>query len=243
MTINRFSSLLLLIGIFSCHPQATQQADVPPRQSEASCGCPFMSDQPAYTINQTPDSLTQYYLDVWKRAFIRRNNIDEVRFEALIKFVSGQLVTWREGVSFRVDYTYQLDWLRVRNYEQIRVKYDPVTTKDYVITVPRGVYLAESQIPFRDPWDENVQPIQLGAKLAFASCEDACQALKTKTGFSVLKPDRVSFYVPGNLPRIPGDPYLFSTGTIDSTANRCVGGQINLVTGEAKATENRCWIN
>lgn len=239
MPINRFIALLLLIGACGCQHQSAQPASVVLK--DAPCACPFISNKPDYTVNESPDSLTQYYLAVWKREFFRHNSIDEAQFTARIKYVSGTLVDWQQGVSLRVDYMYQLDWLSVRNVEQFRVKYDPETTKSYVITVPRGVYLTEDQIPFSQPWDD-VAPIRIGAKLAFVSCEDACQALKSKTGFSVLQPGRVSFNAPGNLPRTPGDPYLFSAGTIDSTANRCVFGQINLVTGEAKAQENACWV-
>ena len=238
MPLNRYAAFLCLIGISSCQHQSTQPATI---AKDAPCACPFISDKPTYTINQTPDSLTQYYLAIWKREFIRHNGIDEARFDATIHYVSGALLSNQEGVSLRVDYTYQLNWLSVPANEQFRVKYDPETTQSYAITVPRGVYLTESQILFRQPWDD-VQPIYVGTKLAFASCEDACQTLKRKTGFSVLQPNSVSFYVPGNIPRIPGDPYLFSAGTVDSTANRCVSGQINLVTGETQATQGPCWI-
>ncbi|GAB4038789.1 hypothetical protein [Spirosoma jeollabukense] len=242
MTINRFIVLFLIIGICSCHQQATQQVVIAPQQVDAPCACPFIADKPAYKINEAPDSLTQYYLAIWKRAFIRRNDINEARFATMIKYVSGSLNSWREGVSLRVDFTYQLDWLSIHHNEQIRVLYDSVTTKSYAVNVPRGVYLTEAQLLLREPWDD-VQPIQLGAKLAFSSCADACHALKTKTGFIALKPNRVSFYPQASLPDLlPGQPYLFSNGTLDSTANQCVFGQINLVTGEAKASQGPCWI-
>ncbi|MVM30549.1 hypothetical protein GO755_10940 [Spirosoma sp. HMF4905] len=241
MSINRFIAFVFLIGVCGCQRQATQPAPIVLK--DAPCDCPFITGQPTYTINQTPDSLTQYYLAIWKRKFMQRNGIDDARFEATIKYVSGSLQTWLQGVSFRVDFMYQLDWLSIRHSEQFQVYYDPEATKAYAIDVPRGIYLAEAQIPSRGLWD-NYQPLQIGAKLAFASCADACQALKIKTKFPVLKPGEVLFYPSLQLPALPaGEPYLFSGGTIDSTANRCVFGRINLVTGEAQATEEPCWIN
>lgn len=240
MFINRFVVILFLIGVCSCQHQSTQPAPVVLK--DAPCDCPFISDQPSYTVNQTPDSLTQYYLAIWKRKFIQRNGLDDARFNAAIKYVSGTLVNWQLGVSFRVDFMYQLDWLSIRHHEQFMVYYDPGTTKDFAISLPRGVYLTETQIPSRGLWDD-YQPIQIGAKLAFTSCAAACQALKTKTGFQVLKPNGVSFYPSIQLPALPtGEPYLFSAGTIDSTMNRCVFGRINLVTGSAQAEEGPCWI-
>ncbi|MVM41831.1 hypothetical protein GO730_36065 [Spirosoma sp. HMF3257] len=241
MPINRLIALFFLIGICSCQHQSTDPA--PLVLKDAPCDCPFLSDQPTYTVNQSPDSLTRYYLAIWKRKFIQRNGLDDTRFDAMIKYVSPTLFNWQSGVSFRVDFIYQLDWLRIRHHEQFMVYYDPATTKAFYTDVPRGVYLTEAQIPARGLFDD-YQPIQIGAKLAFASCEAACQALKTKTGFPVLKPNQVSFYPSMQLPALPtGEPYLFSAGTLDSTTNRCVEGRINLVTGEAKAIEGVCWVN
>lgn len=240
MSLPRLIALFFLIGICSCQRQSSQPTPIVLK--DAPCDCPFISGQPTYTVNETPDSLTTYYLAVWKHKFMERNGLNESRFNTLIKYVSGALQPWREGVSFRVDFVYEQDWLRIRYSEQLRVNYDPETTKAYAVDVPRGVYLTESQILFRQPWD-NVQPIQVGAKLAFSSCADACQALKTKTKYPVLKPGEVRFYTPTPLQTIPSnEPYLFSAGTIDSTANRCVFGRINLVTGEAQASEGPCWM-
>ncbi len=242
MLYTRLFLLICLTALTGCRHEAVDLSD-PGEKADAPCACPFLNAQPTYKINQTPDSLTQYYLGVWQREFIRRNHIDDATFQTKIRFVSGNLISWREGVSFRIDYTYQQDWLTVYHYEQLRVNYDPATTASYAITVPRGVYLKEGQLLFREPWDENTEPINLNSKLAFSSCEAACSALRTKTKASVLNPDRISFFVPGTIPRIPGDPYLFSYGTIDSAGNRCIQGQINLVTGNAQATETPCYIN
>lgn len=242
MTTFRFISSCLLISLLGCHNQAKQDIPIVPKQPEPSCACEFLTDKPGYDINQNPDSLTRYYLDIWKRNFMQRNEIDETQFAARINYVTGTLFNWQQGVSLRVEYIYHIDWVNIRNSESIQVNYDPVTTKDYAITVPRGVYLTESQLILRLPWAD-FQPLQFKGKLAFSSCENACQALKTKTGFPMLKPNGLSLYPPPKLPVTEtGEPYLFGGGTVDSTANECVFGRINLLTGEAKADKGPCWI-
>lgn len=238
----RLLSFFLLISLLGCHNEVKQDTAVVPKQSEASCTCEFLTDKPNYKVNQNPDSLTRYYLDIWKRNFLERNEIDESQFSARIKYVSGELISWNDGVSLRVDYLYQWDWVSIRNSESFRVKYDPITTKNYAVYVPRGVYLLESELILKLPWAD-FQPLQFKGKLAFASCETACQALKTKTGFPMLKPNRLSLYPPPKLPITEtGEPYLFSSGTIDSTANECIFGRVNLITGEAQADKGPCWV-
>ena len=238
-TMRSFLFISLIFVLSTCRNSPEQAAVIEP---DVSCGCESLTDTLNYVVDRNPDSLTRYYLAIWKRKFLERNGISETQFTDVIRNVNGTLFSWQDGVSLRVDYQYQLDWLTIRHVESFRVLYDPETTKSYAVTVPRGVYLTESQILFQLPWADN-QPIRFPSKLAFSSCESACQALRTKTGFAMLKTERVSLYPPPTLPVTrTAEPYLFANGNIDSTANRCVFGRINLLTGETQAEEGPCLV-
>ncbi|MEZ0542449.1 hypothetical protein [Fibrella arboris] len=229
-----------LIFLLGCrHTSPTPDA---PTVAIKPCGCPFLHEPLPYSANQTPDSLTTYYLAIWKKKFLQRNQLSDSLFQAHIKSVSGVLQTWVQGVTFRVNYVYEREWLRLPYYETFQVKFDPVATASFAIKVPRGVFLTESQLPFNTLFAENDIPLRLNQPLAFSSCEAACSTLRQKTGYDILNPARVAVYLPGAAVRTNGDPYLFSFGTIDFNANKCVEARINLITGEVTASPTYCWI-
>lgn len=84
-----------------------------------------------------------------------------------------------------------------------------------------------------------IKPIE---KLRFSSYQDAVAALNQAAHTDKINATRFAYYVPGNLPRINGDPYLLGDGVIDCSQNSCVSGNLNLSTGEVKVSRQPCVI-
>jgi hypothetical protein len=76
----------------------------------------------------------------------------------------------------------------------------------------------------------------------FATYSTALNAFKNATD-SQMEVARIDFYVAGKLPREDGNPYFIGYGTVNASANDCIGGYMNLVTGVIVSHRNPCAVN
>lgn len=190
--------------------------------------------------------LVERYLDYWKNYVMSRSGMDESTFDNRIRNIRPSANDWNSGVSFRVDYIYRQDWLRVHHSDEILVKvgYDASYFPQH--SVPRDRFLSEDWFQYlADSQVFNSHILRLNIprldSIAYQHCGSAIAAFQEKTGYPQMRTDELSFYVPGKFPRIDGDIYLLGRGTLSRQDNRCLKGWLNLVSGEAEAREDVCW--
>lgn len=207
------------------------------------CDCSFLNESltdPSFQGDS--DTLANYYKEQWKAYFLAKNQITESVFQEKIKEVKVQTLHYEGNSIFWVYYIYENGWVKTRKNDNFWVK---ISAKEGAIAIayrntPRERFLIGKEIPF-DYIGTHISSIDFKAKLAFASCEEACKALRRKTGYRMLNPREVTFNYPGSG---NGDtvPYMVAWGTISEKKNQCVMGKINLTTGQASAYENVCII-
>ncbi len=93
----------------------------------------------------------------------------------------------------------------------------------------------------RNASSENYNNIKCQYSLKYGIFSDAVNAFKTATN-SNMNVTEISFYVPGKVPRKDGNPYFIGRGTVNASANDCVVGYMNLVTGTTESHHDVCVI-
>src|SRR6187549_3139506 len=68
------------------------------------------------------DSQTAYYLDFWKKEFVKRNAMSQEWFDQHISDVKTSANCWNSGITFRVEYKVKIDWAVMDDYSDFMVK-------------------------------------------------------------------------------------------------------------------------
>ena len=142
-------------------------------------------------------------------------------------------------------YILHKDWVRFVYSDQFIVKFNPNDTAYPQLSSLKGIFLDERMLDTTIPIiksNENTYRFNLKSTLRYKTCEDACLALRKKSNQKTLKFSRLSFYVPGKLPRTDGDIYLFAFGVIDEPNNKCTDGYINLFNEKFSSEQGACRI-
>ncbi|MCC6744105.1 MAG: hypothetical protein IT175_09615, partial [Acidobacteria bacterium] len=176
------------------------------------------------------------YLEIWKSQFMKRNRMDRASFDSLIRIRSHDVeCDWESGLSFRVEYTVTFDWASIEANDQLVILLYGSESAYRQLPLRRDTFFDEAEIALtidRQVFFSDISSVKPAAKLAFTSQTAALEALAAKAGTKDLENVSLAFYVPGNVPRIDGHPYLLARGTLDAAKNQCVEGHVNLVTGK-----------
>ena len=150
---------------------------------------------------------------------------------------------WDGGISFRVDYIMHIDWIDIKCHDDFLVKmnssYDPYES----LNIPRDIFFNQNQIESNISLKvDSISFYNLIENLKFKDCNELNKAIKKSSGYNEAEIDYATYYVPGNVPRKNGDPYVIIKGTINEKDNECITGNINLNTGECNARKGPCII-
>lgn len=187
------------------------------------------------------------YLEIWKSQFLKRNRMDRAYFDTHIQVRSYDVECgWVSGLSFRVEYTVKFDWAAIEAQDQIVVMLYESESAYRHLSIKRDHLFDESEVALaidKQVFFSGISTVKPAGKLAFPNHAAALEAFRKKAGTTDLDNVRLAFYVPGNVPRIDGHPYMLGRGTIDAAKNLCVEGHVNLVTGEIVTWTNACIVH
>jgi hypothetical protein len=191
------------------------------------------------------DARTAYYLDFWKTEFLKRNSMSPTYFDAHISQIEPSANCWNSGITFRVSYRVTIDWAEIDNYDEFIVKLYPSDAYKY-LNIPRDTFLDASQMQVildKEIWFSAIGPVNPITSLKYGSYNDAVKAFRDSVKSGVIFPDRISYFVPGHLPRKNGNPFFLGSGTIDRSLKRCIQGNFDLATGKSSADTTACVMN
>lgn len=206
-------------------------------------------EEKAGSLCQQAKDKRDMYLEIWKKQFLKRNSMEQAFFDKHVSVTKYDIeCQWKSGLSLRVAYNVTYDWAVVGHQDQIVVLlYDqekiyrhlPIK-RDHLFDEEEVSYAIDNAIFFT-----TVGRVKALDKLGFASYEDALKAFRKKIGSENLDNVRLAFFVPGRRPQPSedGHPYLLGRGIDSMDKNVCIGGYMDLVTGEVVAQENACVVN
>ncbi len=186
------------------------------------------------------------YLQIWKDQFQKRNRIDQTYFDKHVQVRNADVeCSWQSGLSFSVQYTVTFGWAAIEAQDQLVILLYESESAYRHLPLGRDRLFDESEIALtidKQVFFSGISAVKPAAKLAFANQAAALEAFAAKAGTKDLDNVRLAFYVPGNVPRIDGHPYLLARGTVNAKQNQCVEGHVNLVTGEVTTWANACIV-
>lgn len=206
-----------------------------------------LSDEKAAALCREAKEKRDVYFGIWKKQFLKRNNMAQAFFDKHVSVDKYDVeCQWVSGLSLRVEYKVTYDWAAINQHDQIVVLLYSQEEAYRHLPIKRDHLFSEEDVS--DAIDKNVffssiTPVKALDKMRFSSYEDAAKAFQKKIGVETLDNVRLSFYVPGKLPRQDGYPYLIGRGALGMKRNVCMDGYMNLVTGAVKARENACIVN
>lgn len=187
------------------------------------------------------------YFKIWKKQFLKRNNMAETYFDSHIAVTKYDIdCQWISGLAFRVQYNLTYDWAIINHQDQIVVLLYEREEAYRHLPIKRDHLFDEEEVSYaidKNVFFSSITPVQALDKMGFLNYEEARQAFQKEVGGEKLDGVRLSFYVPGKLPREDGYPYLIGRVVIDWTKNLCIEGYMNLVTGKTVSWKNACVIN
>lgn len=238
---NLFIPLALIILFISCSEEGN---NVKKDELTLDSSCEFLKDTVikdfGSVLSQSQDS---FYYGVWKSELLVRNGIESSYFDQHFQNIHLSSKEWKNGITFRVDYLFNFDWLKFKVTDQFLIKLNSSFTAYQYLNIPRDILLDAEWTTFNIRNDINYTgtcKINKIDRLLYKSCKEAYQSFKDSSGYDVIYPERISLYVPGKLPRIDGYPYFIGSGIIDSTTYDCVKGYFNLVNGTFEVWEDYC---
>ena len=144
-----------------------------------------------------------------------------------------------------MEYTVRIAWAMIPEFDDFIVRLSSSESAYQHLPIPRDVYLTEAEVETvldEGVFSSSVTRITPVETLAYCDQLEAVTALQEIANSDRIGFDRLSFYVPGRLPREDGHPYLFGRGQLDPFQNLCVEGRLNLVTRSGEAREGVCVI-
>lgn len=211
-------------------------------KSQSNSDCNFDSNITisgnVLTQNQQED-----YFKIWKSIVMKKSNMTEAYFANHIKKYVITSSEWDAGISFRVDYIMHIDWIDIKCHDDFIVKMNSNYDAYQNLNIPRDIFFNQNQI--ESNISSNVNSISfynLIENLKFKDCDELNKAIKKSSGYNEAKTDYATYYVPGNVPRENGDPYVIIKGTINDKDNECITGEINLNTGTCNVRKSACRV-
>lgn len=251
--MQRYAKSILLCAaaflFFASSPALAQQSEEVPsmrtedvRTSEAPTSPVAGTD--AEALCREARSRRDAYLEIWKSQFLKRNRMDRAYFDTHVQVRKYDVeCSWVSGLSFRVEYTVKFDWAAIEAQDQLVVMLYESESAYRHLPLKRDHFFDEAEIALtidKTVFFSEISSVKPSDKLAFPNHAAALEAFRAKAGTKDLDNVRLAFYVPGNVPRIDGHPYMLGRGVLNEAQNQCVEGHVNLVTGKITTWANAC---
>ena len=252
----KYGRALLLLLLFFVSINGCNSSDGDSDETVYDLGCIESVQIPEFPIKSfvpldveaicDGEELCSFYLNIWKSEFLNRNNMAEEYFNNHIDVDEAYFSTYNDGENFHVEYTVFIGWAAIEYSDNFIVFIASSADAHSDYAGPRDTYLPESEISIvlnTGIFNSSIASIISIEELAYTDANDALQDLRNKADTCSLEFDRLSYWIPGNIPREDGYPYLFGRGVIDQALNQCISGQINLYTMEADFGYRQCVID
>ena len=218
--------------------------------SDSQCSSdpsPAKPAQNAESFCQEANGKRETYFAIWKNQFLKRNAMAREYFDEHVSVTKYEMqCQWQDGIILRVEYDVTYDWAVVSYYDQVIVMlYDQGTAYRY-LPIKRNHFFTEEEVAFlldNNVYGKSITPVKSLTVLGFSNYETALAAFQEGIGGYTPINVKLSFYVPGKIPRMDGDPYLIGFAVVDEAKNDCRSGYLNLVTGQVVANPAACWVN
>lgn len=187
------------------------------------------------------------YLEIWRKQFLKRNKMDRTYFDSHVSVTKYDVgCQWNDGLAMEVNYRVTYGWAAIDHKDEfVLLLYDQDAAYRH-LPIKRNHLFNEEEVSYaidQRVYFSSISPVKALDKLKFSSYEDALKVFRKKAGSEKLDNVRLSFSVPGNVPRENGYPFLLGRGLKDVKRNECVVGHMNLVTGETVMDEYPCRVN
>lgn len=186
------------------------------------------------------------YFKIWKNHLIERSQISEQQFEDHFSNFKLFSDSFNDGTYMVIQYKFKLDWIEFKTFDKFYVEYNRSDIYPQH-SFPRNELLDESWTKYildnNIGFGVNFTIVDLSQDTPYRSCTQALKKAREKSGYQELKIESIEFYVPGNFPRENGQPYALLKGEVNDQENKCLSGELNLITGELEVSESVCFIN
>lgn len=188
---------------------------------------------------------TDFYFQIWKDFLLQKNNMSQSYFNEHITDITLASHEWDGGITFRVYYIFNIDWINIKGSDKFMVKMNSSYDIYRHLNIERDVFFNSAQIDFniQQKIKSEISFYNIEKSMEFDNCNEVYIAIKNninRTDFSMLS---TGFYDGPNYPNEGGDPYIHFTDIINSEENRCLEGTINLYSGKVIFNETPCIIN
>jgi len=202
--------------------------------------------EPVVEIDLCESPICLEYYEIWENLFKARNDMSDDYFDRHILITETAIDHWNSGESFRIYYNVNIDWATATAGDKFIVNISSEAWLPPTLDVPKEEYLTEediSSILDASGFFSRISEIASVTQLRFPSKKAAVKALRDIAGSNRIRSDRIYYKKSRHLFNANGHPYLVGNGVISEISNRCVYGEIDLVTGEGEAGEGVCWYN
>jgi len=235
-------SIILLI-LFSCSKTKEQNQEI------LKIDTSHCTEYDAVICNgilcQSDTCLT--YFAVWKDQFLLKNQMSQDYFNSHITPCTSKLVNWIDGTSFEITYKVKINWAEAVLTDRFAIWLAKSTLGLYPsLNLSRNILLTGDQISSLftvQAFSSSINSVSSANQLKYPSMMDAMNVLIKVANADTLCRGNVFFQSP-NLASPPvGDPFIEASGTLNWGENKCITGQLDLVTGESSVFYNPCVIS
>jgi hypothetical protein len=182
------------------------------------------------------DQVCTKYLPVWKATVLKLSGVNNAYFNKHVVPLQVHSEKWQDGESVRVSYRLKIEWATMEMADTFIVNVGPDAPPWPAAKLPRGVYLGIEEIARaaeHHAMATDILQIERIEHLKYKSEDEALAVLRAMPNGAGLRTREIKFHRRGVKPMANGHPFLHATGVFDDLRNQCLGGSIDLVTGEA----------
>lgn len=212
------------------------------KESRATiCSESHASDYPVdYGIGEmcTTDVCTQY-LAIWKELIQEKNDLSQEFLDTHFEFHRSDTSTWGNGITFRVCYKIEVDWVVAYNCDQFIINITADKALYPALNLPRNTNLNKEKIKIaleNQAFASSIEKINNATQLEYLTMEDALNDLITFSGINTLCFSRII------LNKETGNLQLEAFAEYENEENSCIKGTVDLITGEKEVQDIPCWI-
>jgi hypothetical protein len=185
------------------------------------------------------DLCTEYF-EIWKELIKDKNNLSQDFIDSHIIFCNSEILSWADGISFRICYKLKLDWAIAYNCDQFIIKINADNTHYPSLDLPRDTYLTKDKIKIavdNRAFSSDIIKMTNKVDLEYTNMESALNELIDFSGVNVLCMNRVT------LDDDTGNLILEASAQYENEENSCIQGIIDLISGDKNVNDTPCWIN
>lgn len=163
---------------------------------------------------ETDLQLIERFHPMWKNELFKINGFSEEQFENQIVIKKQAIMHTENSTYYNLEFISKWDWLEVPGYHKVLIRMSSKESAYRHLPIPRDTWFNQKDFTFAikrkiSDTDLIVSPAK---PLRYSSLEAAKSEIKSKSGINSFLTAETSFYVPGKLPRVDGEPYLLFSG-------------------------------